>query len=422
MSRRIFFLLPPLAALGLALCLLLPLVVSAPGALAEASRVRASSGSVTGVVIKPLDQNATVAGLSVTLQAVDGSIAKDVATATSDNQGRFAFSGLDTSGLTTYAVYTHYEGGVFETSAISFDSGASQQTSLPVYDTSSSDAGVRVASTTLLFSPPDQAKGLLSVGVLMTVENSSNSAYLASLGPANGLPTNLLRFSLPSGAQDVTLGAGFSGLQVVSVATGFGVAATVPPGQSAYAFAYKVAYTGTSYPFSFKAEYPSQNVVALLPPALSTRSSDFVSKPEVQANGSTYKVLAVGTIASGQTASFSLTSLQLPGENPDIDFVQLLLVGIFLLLLLIGLSVLFLRRGALAVALGWVPASALSPARVRSRRQAARDAERRRLLQALLALEEKRAAGSIGPMTYDRRRFEIREQLAPLLLPAGSDT
>ena len=404
-----------LAAVGLAVAL------SSPPAFAHAlPRSILASGSINGVVVNASNHNANVPDLALTLQAVDSGIAKNVATTDTDSLGRFTFTGLDTSGLTTYAVYTHYQGGTFATSAISFTSGASQQATLQVYDTSSSDSGIRVASTTLLFSNPSQARGLLSVGVLMTIDNASPSAYLASVGPANGLPTNLLRFYLPPDAQGLALGAGFSGLQVIQVATGFGVVATVPPGDSVYAFVYEVPYSGTSYTYQFKAEYQSENVVALLPPQLGIAPGNFTPKPEVQANGTTYKVLAIVSQDSNATVSFELTHLPLPGENPDIDFGQLVLLGIGLLLLLLGLAWLFLRRGALAVAFGWVPASLFTPARVKSRRQALRDAERKQLLQALVALDEKRAAGLIGPATYSRRRAEIRAELRPLLLPGPS--
>ncbi|MGO8946814.1 MAG: hypothetical protein ACLQUY_03930 [Ktedonobacterales bacterium] len=425
-SRRLLALTLPGLLVGVFLAL--GMVVSAPVAFGQAGAAGigrldpTGSGSVSGVVVRGEGNTVTVADVQVTLQAVVGSIAKDVATTTTNSQGRFFFSGLDTSGLTTYAVYTHYQGGEFETPAITFTSGSNQQVTLNIYNTSSSDAGIKVDSTTLLFSSPDQATGLLSVAVLMTLENDSQSAYLASVAPANGLPTDLLRFYLPAGAQDLTLGAGFSGLTVIQVNTGFGVDATVPPGQSAYAFAYKIPYTGTQYGFQFKAEYPSDNVVALLPTRVGAIAGNFTVKPDLAANGSKYQVLAAANVASGTQLSFGLRNLPLPGENPDLDFGQLLLVGIGLLVLLLALALLFLRRGALAVAFGWVPASLLSPVRLKSRRQSVREAERKRLLRALLALDEKRAAGLIGPAAYSRQWAQLRSELRPLLLPKGKGT
>jgi hypothetical protein len=312
-------------------------------------------------------------------------------------------------------VYTHYQGGLFATPAIGFTSGPSAQVTLDVYNTTTSDAKVSVVSTTILVSQPNRPKGLIPVGILETFRNAGKTAYVASTGPANGMPTNLLRFWLPESAENLTLGAGFSGLQVTQVSTGFGVNATVPPGDSAYAFAYAVPYSGTAYTLQFKTEYASDQVDALVPPSFQTAGSDFKPEPSVQANGQKYKVAASQNLPAASEISLTLSGLPLPGENPDVDFFQLLLVGLGLLLLLLGLSFLFIRRGALAVVFGWVPASLLSPAREKSRTRSRREVERKRLLRELLTLDERRAAGRVSDTTYARRRAELRNALRPLL-------
>ena len=135
----------------------------------------------------------------------------------------------------------------------------------------------------------------------------------------------------------------------------------------------------------------------------------------MQANGQKYKVAASENLPAGSEVSLVLSGLPLPGENPDIDFFQLVLVGLALLLLLLGFSFLFIRRGSLAVVFGWVPASLLSPARAKSRQRSTREAERKRLLRALLTLDERRAAGRVTEATYARQRAELRDALRPLL-------
>ena len=232
---------------GLALALWLAAgSFAAVGASAHAARALDTAGMVTGTAVNATLGNAPMPGLLVTLQAVTTGVASNAASTHTDASGHFAFSGLDTSGLVTYAVYAHFQGGLFATPAIGFTSSSSEQVTLDVYDTTTSDANLRVVSTTMLVSKPNQPKGLIPVGILETFSNSGKTAYVASVGPANGLPTNLLRFWLPENAENLTLGAGFSGLQVTQVSTGFGVNATVPPGESAYAFAYVLPYSGTA--------------------------------------------------------------------------------------------------------------------------------------------------------------------------------
>jgi hypothetical protein len=401
---------------GLALALWLAAgYFAAFGASAHAARALDTAGMVTGTAVNATLGNAPMPGLLVTLQAVTDGVASDAASTHTDASGHFSFSGLDTSGLVTYAVYAHFQGGLFATPAIGFTSGPSEQVTLDVYDTTTSDAALSVVSTTMLVSKPNQLKGQIPVGILETFSNSGKTAYVASVGPANGLPTNLLRFWLPENAENLTLGAGFSGLQVTQVSTGFGVNATVPPGESAYAFAYVLPYSGSANTLQFKTEYASDQVDVLVPPSFKTGGPDFKPEPSVQANGQKYKVAASENLRAGSEVSLVLSGLPLAGENPDIDFFQLVLVGLALLLLLLGFSFLFIRRGSLAVVFGWVPASLLSPARAKAWQRSTREAERKRLLRALLTLDERRSAGRVTEATYARRRAQLRAALRPLL-------
>jgi hypothetical protein len=351
----------------------------------------------------------------VTLQAVIAGQATDAATTRTDASGHFSFTGLDTSGLITYAVYTHFDGGLFATPAISFTSGSPQPVTLSVYNTTKSFAGVRIVSTAILVSQANQAKGLVPVGVLETFDNTGTTAYVADGAPSAGGPPNLLRFWLPSDAEDLTQGAGFSGLKVIQVDTGFGALTTVPPGQSAYAFAYSVPYTGTSLTVPIKAEYPTDQVSVLYPPSLRAMGAQFAVESTVKANGQTYQVVSAKNVAAGSRVTLQISRLPLAGVNPDFEFYQLVILGLILLLLLLGLSFLYLRRGALAVTFGWVPATLLSPARLQSRQKSQREAERKRLLRALISLDDRRAAGALTEGSYLRQRDRIYAELRPLL-------
>jgi hypothetical protein len=381
-----------------------------------AARIADSVGTATGVAQNGSLGNAPVPGLVVTLQSVMAGTATDSATTRTDASGDFSFTGLDTSGLITYAVYTHFDGGLFATPAISFSSGSTQQVTLDVYNTTKSFADVRVVSTAILVSQANQSKGLLPVGVLETFDNTGTTAYVADGATSTSGPPNLLRFWLPSSAEDLTLGAGFSGLKVIQVETGFGALTTVPPGQSAYAFAYSLPYSGRTLNLPFKAEYPSDQVSVLLPPSFKVLGADFAGEPNVKANGQTYQVVSAKNITANSEISLHILQLPLAGVGPDFQFYQLVLLGVLLLLLLLGFSFLYLRRGALAVTFGWVPATLLSSTRLQSRQKSQQEAERKRLLRALISLDERRAAGALTEGSYLRHRDRVRAELRPLLV------
>lgn len=409
--------LTPIAAATLALALALTFAVS--GTRAQARARLDTSGAVTGTLVNGGHGNVPLASQSVTLQAVIAGKAQDAASTRSDAHGGFHFGGLDTSGDTTYSVYARYQGGVFSTPAVDFTTGPAQRVTLTVYDVTASDAAVRVANATVLFSDAKKEQGLIPVGEFITVANTGTSAYVGSLTAANGRPMNLLRFALPDGATNLTLGAGFSGVQIAQVSTGFGAAATVPPGKSVFAFAFDIPYTETAASFAFKAEYPTDNVVALVPTAMRAEPRDFSAKPDVTATGKPYHVVAATGLAASATARMGLSGLPRAGVDPDLTMRQLVPLGLLLAALLAALAVLYLRRGDLAVALNLAPA--VRAVRRDHMRPIGADAERERLLRALLALERRHAAGGMSDERFARERAALRAQLRAALAEEPAD-
>ena len=411
------------AAYALALLLAvatLALPSTAPFAHAAAARRADTAGSIAGTVVNGTHGNAPVPGQAVTLQvSVKSGPTQNVTTTTTDAKGHFSFTGLDASGDSVYVLDTHFESGDFGSGAITFSSGAAQNAALTVYDTSANDAALSVSVATILFSPPNKQTGVIPVGEFISFKNSGNTAFVGTTAPANGLPMGLLRFALPAGATNLTVGQGFGGSQAIQVGSGFGSTATVPPGTSQFAFVFDVPYTGTDYVFHFKAEYPTASVVVLVPTNVLTDAGDFAAKPPVNALGQQYQMLQASNVKSGAQLSTRLWNLPLPGEQPDLDFRWLFALAAALALLLALLLGLYLRRGNLAVALGLLPASALAPrdsAEERARTDAEREAERKRLLKSLLALENQHAAGEVDGERYERRREELRHKIKALLL------
>ena len=130
---------------------------------------------------------------------------------------------------------------------------------LSVYDVTHSTASLRILSATALFREPRPANGLIGVAELFTFQNESATAFVGTTDPVDGQPMGLLRFALPAGATNITLGKGFDGAQAAQVAAGFGANATVPPGQTQFAFVFDLPYTGTSYTFPLKVVYPPRS-------------------------------------------------------------------------------------------------------------------------------------------------------------------
>jgi len=191
-----------------------------------------SSGTLAGTVVDGSRGLRPVPDLVVTLQLLSGAQTQTLGSTSTDSNGKFYFSNLDPATDVSYSVTANYEKGTFASPVVSFGSGFAQSVTLTVYDVTSSDAAIHVVSETVLLGTAHQAKGVIPGGEFVVIQNQGTRAYVGSLTSTGAMPVNLLRFSTPSGATNVTLGAGFNNAQIVQVATGFGVIVTVPPGES----------------------------------------------------------------------------------------------------------------------------------------------------------------------------------------------
>lgn len=408
------------ALVALTLSFGLPLGASTPHALAAGG-----AGVISGDVRNGTHSDAALAGQQVMLQLSLGSTTRDVATTTTDAQGHFSFSGLDVSATGalggSYAVYTQFQGGVFSDGPISFATGATQTAPLMVYDATQDSSKLSVSVATILVRDPDVKHGLVGIGEFITMRNSGNTAFVGSL-PANGATggamPSLLRFSLPPTAQNVTTGVGFFNTEAIQIGSGFAAAATVPPGQTEFAFAYDLPYTGTTLSVPYKAEYPTDQVVTLVPPNMLVRNaSGLAAQGIVTAFGARYQVYTANTVAHDSQMAINLYDLPQPGERQDLDTGRLLALAGGLVVALALLLALYLWRGALAATLGLIPATgadalAQAPAPgALGAADATGAAERDRLLREVLALERRHASGALTDEQFKQQDAALRERL-----------
>lgn len=414
--RRFAFAL--VATLALAYCALIAAPIAAARPLAD------GQGSITGKLVNGTHNNAPVANFTVTLQDTVDTRAKDAATAKTDAQGRFSFSGLNLSGVDLYSIYTRFQGGLYSTQPIQFGDSTTQQVSLTVYDAAANDANLSIKVTTLLVREPLQRNGLIGIGEFVTVTNTGKTAFVGQATPVNNDPHTLLRFALPAGATNVTLGVGFANAQATSVDTGFSATATVPPGDTQFAFAYDVPYRGTQYMLPYESVYSTQQVIALVPPDMFVDHGNYTAQGMVDSFGSRYQVFYVNNLKASAQANLHLWNLPKAGEPSYLDFRGLVILAGILALGTALLLFLYLRRGDLALVFGLVPAEALQAVKSKGRAGPSneeREARRKRLLQDLLDLEQARDEGKLTEALYRRRAGDKRRQLR-LLLAGALDT
>jgi hypothetical protein len=408
-----------LCALGVLALLAVAIFMTGLGHTARAA-TRAGA-TISGVVVNGTHNNAPIANQQVTLQDVSGDAPRDIALSTSDADGRFSFEHIADTGSEIYRVTTTFQSGYFTSAPLPLAQIPSSGVTLSVYDVTHSAASLRILSATALFREPRPVNGLIGVAELFTFQNESATAFVGTTDPVDGQPMGLLRFALPAGATNITLGKGFDGAQAAQAPAGFGANATVPPGQAQFAFVFDLPYTGTSYTFPLKVIYPAEKLTALVPQDISVQSGDFADKGMITTAGSQYHLLEHGALAADAQAQLRLDALPKPGTPATLD-TRLLTIFAGLLALLLALLVgLYIRRGDLAAVFGLAPA-AITRRRARSRAASPHEEERTALLRQLLALEQARAKGKLDAEAYRREEAAMRDKLKALLIQTDIQT
>ncbi|HEX9037211.1 MAG TPA: hypothetical protein VF808_09505 [Ktedonobacterales bacterium] len=399
-----------LVAVGLALAWAL-VALAAPVASADGS-----AGAVAGVLTNGTSGKA-VAGQKVTLQLVIGSSIHDLASTVTSATGAFTFARVDSSPATLggqWAVYTSYQGGMYNSATLTVKSGETVDASFDLYDATHDSSNLRISNVTLLARPPDAIHGLIGVAEFVTIENTGKTAFVGQTQSAmTGAMPPLLRFALPADAINLSPGGGFANAQILQIDTGFAATATVPPGATAFAFAFQMPYTGTAVSIPFKAIYPAAQVVALVPLSmLAHDTSGFAAQGIVNTFGERYQVYTASNLPHDSQVTLNLYQLPQAGQRLDLNAAGLLWLAGGLAALLALLAGLYLWRGGLGAVLGLVPVAGMK------HENGAPDqhgVERKRLLEQILDVRRRHTRGDLSYAQSARDENVLRGRLRAIL-------
>ncbi|HEV2582349.1 MAG TPA: hypothetical protein VGT44_15950 [Ktedonobacteraceae bacterium] len=421
-----------LAILLLALLLAFPLTASA-----QTLPTVASSGRIYGQLRDGTKRNAPVAGQSVTLQGAQGGNTGDLETTTTDAHGMYSFGGLSTDKTISYAVYTLYQKAQYVSGLVDLSSRPQQQVDLTVYDATTSVAKIAIVQANILIDKADPQHGLLTITESFYFENLGLTTYVGSVA-ANGQKPNALLFSLPPGAQQVSLKAGFDGYQQAQVNNGFASTAAVPPGLSQFAFSFQVSYSATHYDFSYTVLYPIVSLSVLLPLDYHASSAALLPQGTVNTNGQVYQQLSAQQLLANARVHVELDGLPVTttaSGRPVLGLDLSWLIWIVLAMLaIVGITWYLATRArrstgktrtvrpptrASSSRKAPVQAKATNGAKAAREKQAAPSEEEQTLqvslLAELLALDKAYEAGTIKKAAYDERRSRLKARLRAVM-------
>jgi hypothetical protein len=396
-------------------------------ALAAGHSGAASTGTIDGNLVDGTRGGAPISGQTVALMLATGANERQVATAVTDGQGQFRFTGLATDPTDIYIATVQYQGAPYATDPLTLSSDSNARVTLLAYEATNSDARIGIAQVVFELQQrrSDVLSGAIHVSVLVTVVNGDQRAYVGTPGPADGKPMDLLRFALPTGATDLVTSDGFGSGQILQVDHGFATTAPVLPGETRFAFTYSYPYHGTRALFTYQAIYPTLQVAVFAPPTIGIATRALAPQGTVSAGGSPVQVWQGQNVPAGSVVAIALSKLPVPGESSDLNLALLYWLAGFLAVLALGLVGYHLmreRRG-IAVASAGVAASRGPGASVRgsvngAESSAATAGSTEDLLVALAKLDRAREAGKLDEEHYRARRAAIKGELKARLLAA----
>ena len=313
--------------------------------------------------------------------------------------GGFRFEDIAVEPDTVYGVSVTYGGAVY---GVDLDlSVQPEPVTLTVYEPLQDDSILTVPTASVLFAQADGATQTLWALEIVSVTNDTDTTYVP--GPE---PMQLLRFGLPADAEGLTVDTRLLQPSVIQVDRGFGLFASVPPGEHEVMYAYRFPYSGSEVEFSRPFRYGAERLRVLAPRDVAGLSAGSGVSETVAIGEQDYNVITLADVGRGDRVSVTLrdlpTSTFVDGARRRVDDLPWQLAApAFLAVLLVGVVVAAVwRRGS------GTPADA-EPAAVRPPQ-----GEYEQLLLALVGLERRFEAGEIDAAGYDRRRAALASRLA----------
>ena len=298
-----------------------------------------------------------------------------------DDHGRVVFPGLETASNIAYRVSAGFQGGAFSASPFQLPQGKAEHVVLHVYPVSRDISGALVVTEATVAAEIKDDR--IQIEEALTVYNLGKTAWQ---------PDNV-RLALPTGFTAFNAQTTMSDQGVDSTDGGGKLRGTFPPGQHPVEFRWQLPWSGDS-DVDFDVGLPPHTAIVrvMLPLAAGVK---------LIAGG--FPPADVRRDSRGQ--SFLVTERRV---RPDDARLSSISIGLH------GLPTpgpgrkIATALAALAVAAGLYFAL--------SRRGAPTDDEGRQpILDELLALEQARARGDVGPLTYEKARRQLIDALALVL-------
>lgn len=363
-----------------------------------------NDGSISGTLQNRSANGASPAGSSVLLVSFGRKEQKPLGqqTTKADDQGHYAFNGLDRDPNTVYITVARFGEVNYPADApITLTDTAAAQADIGVFDATTADESLQVARLNLLLLGAQD--GVLQFMEMGSVVNAGDRTFKTA-NPQEGALARALKFPLPPGALGAQMQSGFNAQDVIAGVGGVQVTSPVPPGQHEFALSFQVPYSGTSADLSLQMPYPTGTFNIYLPDTgYALDVSGLTAAGPAQLGGQQYTLYTASNLNRSTLISATLKLSNGPGGGAASP-TQIAAISLGVVLLVLGGGVLLFGARRRDGQLPSVPSAADW------------ETQRLELVVRLAALDERFAAGEIGQSEYEAERERGKERLRQLVV------
>ena len=262
--------------------------------------------TVSGKVNNMSENGDTLDGLSVILHENSEDIFGETEYVLSEDN-EFIFENINYDPNTQYGVSIIFKGALYGLN-LDLSMGSISDLEIQVFESIRSDELLKASLVSILINDVNRETKSISVLEIITLVNDSDLTYVP--GPA---PMQLLRFNLPEGVYNLMVDSSLITAEVFQVDKGFGLSASLPPGEHDIFFSYDMPYKSEKYEISKNLRYGADilRVVSAVDLVGVGNTSHGVFE-EALIGERKYNVLEVSDIEKGESLLVTIEDLPIP--------------------------------------------------------------------------------------------------------------
>lgn len=263
--------------------------------------------SVLGTIVNGTSGQKSPANLTVTLHIINEDGEVKVFNANTDSDGGFKFADLPNG--STYSISVNYHNIAY--SKLLEVPLNQKPVTLKVFEPAHSLEAITINDHILFIRDIDVNNQKILFLEIVGLTNQRDRVFIPSVEDPSKM--NFLRFSLPTGFNDLDVSSSLESGQIINVGTGFGITSPVLPGIQQITYTYNIPYENPKLPLSYTFHQGVDSFQIVGPLDISiAKSSNPLDHTTTSIEDQSFSIWGTDSLAAGQTVTLELHNLPQP--------------------------------------------------------------------------------------------------------------